>query len=60
MMIFWFVIIGVLIYYLINGNFGNYSIKKNDAPGKLEERLAKGEISIDEYKKIKTTLKGEL
>ncbi len=60
MMIFWLIIIGVLIYYLINGNFGNYSIKKKDSTDKLKERLAKGEISIDEYKEIKTTLKGEL
>ncbi|PAT01318.1 hypothetical protein CI105_07000 [Candidatus Izimaplasma bacterium ZiA1] len=57
MMVLWLVIIGVLVYYLINGSFEIGSFKKSNALDKLNERLAKGEISIEEYKKIKTTLK---
>ncbi|XMB71464.1 hypothetical protein RJI07_04930 [Mycoplasmatota bacterium WC30] len=57
MMILWFVIIGVLVYFLIGGNINLNSFQKSSAVNHLEERLAKGEISIEEYQKLKSTLK---
>jgi len=56
-MILWFVIIGVLIYLLVGGNLDLNFSKKRDARNHLDERLAKGEIGIDEYRTIKITLK---
>ena len=57
MMILWFVIIGVLVYLLIGGNLDLNSFQKGGSHNHLDERLAKGEISIEEYREIKTTLK---
>jgi uncharacterized membrane protein len=56
MMIFWLVIIGALFYMLIGGNINLGNITKN-ADNVLDERLAKGEISVEEYEQIKRTLK---
>lgn len=58
MMFFWFVIIGILIYLLAGGTIkiGNPS---SSAEKKLDERLASGEISIEEYNRIKNAIKGE-
>jgi len=53
----WFVIIGVLIYLLLGGNFDLKLLQKKGSNSHLDERLAKGEISIEEYRTIKTTLK---
>ena len=55
-MIFWLVIIGALFYMLIGGNINLGNITKN-ADNVLDERLAKGEISVEEYEQIKRTLK---
>lgn len=55
-MIFWFIILGVLIYFLLGENIdlGKFT---NRATRLLDERLAKGEISIEEYQEIRDTLK---
>jgi uncharacterized membrane protein len=57
MMILWFLIIGALLYYLIKGDLNFGSFQRQSADNHLDERLAKGEISIEEYQEIKTTLK---
>ena len=57
MMILWFLIIGALLYYLIKGDLNFGSFQGRSADNHLDERLAKGEISIEEYQEIKTTLK---
>lgn len=57
MMILWFVIIGVLVYFLLRGDLNFYSFQRRSADNHLDEKLAKGEISIEEYQEIKTTLK---
>lgn len=55
MMVFWFIIIGILLYFLLAGN-QNFNVTSKKAENTLNERLAKGEISIDEYREIKKTL----
>jgi uncharacterized membrane protein len=57
MMILWFIIIGVVVYLLIGGNFDFNSFQKRSVEDKLDERLAKGEINVKEYQELKTTLK---
>jgi uncharacterized membrane protein len=57
MMILWFVIIGVLVYLLAGGKLNLNSFQGKSAINHLDERLAKGEISIEEYQSLKTTLK---
>jgi len=57
MMILWFVIIGALVYFLIRGDLNLNSFQRKSADNHLDERLAKGEISIEEYQELKTTLK---
>mgnify|MGYP000064471083 CR=1 FL=1 len=54
MMILWFVIIGALVYFLIKGDFDFGSFQGRSADNHLDERLAKGEISIEEYQEINT------
>ncbi len=56
MMFLWFVIIAVLVYLLVGGNL-DFRRMKEDTDERLNERLAKGEINIDEYKEIKKTIK---
>jgi len=56
-MILWFIIIGVVVYLLIGGNFDFNSFQKRSVEDKLDERLAKGEINVKEYQELKTTLK---
>ena len=53
MMILWFVIIGALVYFLVKGDFSLGSIQGRSADSHLDERLAKGEISIEEYQELK-------
>jgi len=57
MMILWFVIIGVLFYYLFGGHINLDSFHRNSADNHLDERLAKGEITVEEYKELKIILK---
>lgn len=57
MMVLWFVIIGVLVYVLAGGKLSINSLQGKSADNHLDERLAKGEISIEEYQELKTTLK---
>lgn len=56
-MILWFVIIGVLVYFLVSGNFNLGSFQRKSSENHLDERLAKGEISIEEYQKLKAIIK---
>jgi uncharacterized membrane protein len=57
MMILWFVIIGALVYLLVKGDLNFGSFQRRSADNHLDDRLAKGEISIEEYQELKTTLK---
>jgi uncharacterized membrane protein len=57
MMILWFIIIGVVVYLLIGGNFDFNSFQKRSVEDELDERLAKGEINVKEYQELITTLK---
>ena len=57
MMILWFVVIGVLVYFLLGGNLSVSSFQRKSADNHLDERLAKGEISIKEYQDLRTTMK---
>lgn len=52
-----FIPIGLLIFYIYfyQGDF-NFNSLKSNPDETLNQRLARGEISIDEYKKIKETL----
>jgi uncharacterized membrane protein len=57
MMILWFVIIGILVYFLVGGNMNLTSFQRKSSEDHLDERLTKGEIGIEEYKQLKATLK---
>lgn len=57
MMLIWIVIIFALFYYLLGGKFDFSSFKSNNALNQLDERLAKGEISINEYLELKSIIK---
>lgn len=57
MMFVGIIIIGVLIYVLIGGNFSSDTFQRKNASNHLDERLAKGEISTQEYKELKDVLK---
>lgn len=57
MMFLWLVIIGVLLYLLLGDNISIKSFSQKKSSDLLEERLARGEISIEEYQKIKAILK---
>lgn len=56
-----FIPIGLLVFYLYfyQGDF-NFSNYKSNSLETLNQRLARGEINIDEYKSIKKTLRGDL
>lgn len=56
-MFFWFIIIGVLVYMLLGGNVNLERFQKKSSYDFLDERLAKGEINIEEYQELKSTLK---
>lgn len=61
MMFLWLIIIGAIVYFVItgqnqNGNvFSNFNTQSN--PLEIaKSRLAKGEISLEEYENIKKNL----
>lgn len=56
MMFLWIVIIGVLLYFFFGGELRGIN-SKQDIYSQLDERLAKGEIDIEEYQDIIKTLK---
>ena len=59
MMIIGAVLIGLIIYLLLNQKETNPVEKKSDVPDALEiakVRLAKGEISTEEFEMIKKTI----
>ena len=57
-MIIWLVIIGFLFYFLLTDKKDNPLSHKDSALEILDQRLAQGEISIEEYQELKQTLKG--
>ncbi|MEC9485842.1 MAG: hypothetical protein UMR38_08275 [Candidatus Izemoplasma sp.] len=59
MMFLWFIILAVLLYLFLGGTINFHQMKEHKTKNHLDERLAKGEISIEEYKDIKRTLKEE-
>lgn len=56
MMFVWLIILGVLLYYLFGGEIKHDIFHQKNPNILLDERLAKGEISIEEYLEIKSTL----
>jgi len=56
-MIIWFVIIGVGVYLIMGGNLNLGTFQRKSPSDHLKERLAKGELSIEEYQKLKYTIK---
>ena len=57
MMLLWIVIIFGLFYLLLGGKLDYNQFKSTNASNLLDERLARGEISISEYKELKSILK---
>lgn len=57
MMVLWIIIIGVLVYFLLGGDMNLNAIKRKNADDHLNERLAKGEISVEEYQELKSVIK---
>lgn len=59
MMFFWVILLGVLIYFALKNSKSNPSISPSrglDAMEIAQSRLAKGEISIEEFEQIKNAL----
>ncbi len=54
--IMWIIIIILIIVIFDSGNSSNKSKKKNKNIERLDERLANGEISIEEYNEIRNKL----
>ncbi|MDR7402662.1 MAG: hypothetical protein QN155_10595 [Armatimonadota bacterium] len=54
--ILWIVVLGLVIWTVINA--GNRSGARSSRTSReiLDERLARGELSIDEYRKLRETL----
>jgi uncharacterized membrane protein len=59
MMILWVVIIGVLVYVLLGENLNIKAFQRKSAVDYLKERLARGEITTNEYQELKNTLEEE-
>lgn len=57
MMLLWILIIFALFYLLVGEKFEVNRFKSNTALNLLDQRLAKGEISISEYKELKSIIK---
>lgn len=55
MMFFWVVILIVLVYFLLRGDL-DIKLRRDDPHQALDERLARGDISIAEYQRIKQVL----
>ena len=57
MMFIWILILGVIAYIYIEK--GSFKFNRNTNPlNILDERLARGEVSFEEYKKLKEELRG--
>ena len=56
MMILWFAIIGILVYVYFNNTAVSF-IGKKKPEEILKERLAGGEITLDEYRRLVSALK---
>lgn len=59
MMFLWILIICILIYLLLGGRIDFKVFQKKDAYDLLDARLAKGEISVEEYQEIKKVIEEE-
>ncbi len=59
MMIFVWLLFGVLVYYLVTGKGTNDILGRNSKSAEdiLRERFVKGEINEETYKKMMQTLK---
>jgi uncharacterized membrane protein len=57
MMLLWIVIIFGLFYLLLSGRLDINQFKSTNASNLLDERLARGEISISEYQELRSVLK---
>lgn len=56
MMFIWIFILGVIVYMYVEK--GTFRFNRNTDPlSMLDERLAKGEVSFEEYKKLKEELR---
>jgi len=53
MMFVWIIIIGVLLYWLFGNELGFQKLSKNRPLDVLNNRLARGEISMEEYREVK-------
>lgn len=59
MMFLWVLIICILIYLLLGGRIDFKVFQKKDTYDLLDARLAKGEISVEEYQEIKKVIEEE-
>lgn len=57
MMLLWILIIFGLFYLLLGGTFDLSYFQSKNAVDVLDQRLAKGEITITEYKELKAIIK---
>ncbi len=55
-LVMWILIIVLIIVIFDNGNSSNKSKKKHKNLEKLDERLANGDISIEEYNEIRNKI----
>lgn len=56
MMFFGFLLIALVLYFVFRGEIHLTSDSKSDAKDVLKQRLAKGEITIEEYNELKQAL----
>lgn len=54
MMFGFFIVIAVVIYFVYQS--GSIEFKTKSSSSTLDERLARGEISVDKYREIKNVL----
>ena len=57
MMLIWVFVIGIVIYFLMDK--GTFSFDRRSNPmNLLDERLARGEVTLEDYKKLKNEMRG--
>ncbi len=56
MMLGFFIIIAVVIYFVYQS--GSIEFKSNSTSSTLDERLARGEITIEKYREISSVISG--
>lgn len=55
-MIFWALLLGLIIWVLLTGTRAGLSEPVNPARKILDERFARGELSVEEYRKLRDEL----